>query len=311
MKYIELINSIIKKKAIETDNIVLYGENIDAGSCISGLTRGLKVKEGNLVINTPNSENAQTGLGFGLMLNGVNSIFFLKQHDFIILGIDHMVNTYNFVRLKRPKASYTIFFVIVDNGYQGLQSSLNNFSDLCSIARIPGFTITNKADIEAILKEHLVKPGFRIIGISQRLFKEELEDIESIGSNDDKTMFKYKKGDDATIVCFNLSFSYGKELQKRMEENSISASLYTVNSGTPIDWKDIHEDAAKTGRIIVIDDSKSENLPCYSLLAGLPEECRSKMIIKREINKDDNSWLAPNEDMLEIDYDRIIKGCRR
>ena len=38
-----------------------------------------------------------TGVGFGLMLRSVNSVFFMKQFDFLLLGIDHLVNTYNII----------------------------------------------------------------------------------------------------------------------------------------------------------------------------------------------------------------------
>jgi len=129
MKYIEFINQLIKEKVLEAEKIVLFGQNISAGSCISGLTRNLKVQNG-LIINTPNSENTLCGVGFGLMLNKISSIFFMKQQDFLLLGIDHLVNTYNIIRQKEPSASFTIVTVVMDHGFEGPQHSFNNFGDL-------------------------------------------------------------------------------------------------------------------------------------------------------------------------------------
>ena len=54
---------------------VVYGQNVNAGSSLSGLTRGLSMQNSSLLINTQNSENSLVGIGFGLMLNGVSSIF--------------------------------------------------------------------------------------------------------------------------------------------------------------------------------------------------------------------------------------------
>ena len=55
---------------------MVFGQNINAGSCLSGLTRGLSGPNNNItVLNTPNSENCLVGVGFGLMLNDVHSIF--------------------------------------------------------------------------------------------------------------------------------------------------------------------------------------------------------------------------------------------
>ena len=130
MKYVQYLNSLIKEQLSCQSDIVIFGQNIDAGSSLSGLTRGLSVKKG-IVINTQNSENLLVGAGFGLMLNSVSSVFFMKQMDFLLLGIDHLVNTYNIIRQVNPKASFTIFPITVDSGFEGPQSSLNNFDDFC------------------------------------------------------------------------------------------------------------------------------------------------------------------------------------
>ena len=127
MKYVQYINSLLKEHISNNEHLVLYGQNIDAGSCLSGLTRGLSSFNDGLTINTPNSENSLVGVGYGLMLNDVSSIFFMKQMDFLLLGIDQLVNTYNLIRQTKPSASFTIFPVTVDSGYEGPQSSLNNF----------------------------------------------------------------------------------------------------------------------------------------------------------------------------------------
>ncbi len=305
MKYLEQINQLIKTKVFEADNLVIFGQNVSAGSCLSGLTRNIKVKENSLIINTPNCENTLCGIGFGLMLNKVSSIFFMKQQDFLLLGIDHLVNTYNFVRRENPAASFTIVFIIVDQGYQGLQSSLNNLGDFCSIARVPGFTITNKSDAEEIINKYLISPGFRMIGISQRLFNEDTGSIPLVKFNEDRTVFQYFEGKDATIICFNLSFSYGLELHQQLKNKNFNASLFSVNTATPINWGEITQDVNQTKKIVIIDDSKSMNLSCDNLLAHILQECevKTKIIIKREFSED---WLWPNLEQLKINYSEII-----
>ena len=47
---------------------------------------------------------------------------------------------------KYPNGSFTIVPTIVDSGYDGPQSSFNNLNDLCSIARIKGYTISSKPE---------------------------------------------------------------------------------------------------------------------------------------------------------------------
>ncbi|MFC1917406.1 hypothetical protein ACFLXH_01980 [Chloroflexota bacterium] len=308
MTYISFINELIKRKVSAVDNIVLFGQNITAGSCLSGLTRGLKVRDNSLIINTPNSENSLVGVGFGLMLSGISSIFFMKQLDFLLLGCDHLVNTYNFIRINNPKASFTIMPIVVDVGFQGMQSSFNNLGGFCSLAGIAGYTVTNKHDAEQIINSELIKPGFRIIGISQRLFDKEILGCEQVLYSDkDGEIFQYSKGKDVTIACFNFSFPQGLEMNNRLKEHGLTSSLFTVNSAAPVKWDHIVDDVKITKKIIVIDDSKSENLSCYDLLTQLltKYQVEKQIVIKRKFS---NEWFCPNPEELEIDYDEVIKS---
>ncbi|MBU3929169.1 hypothetical protein KJ577_00540 [bacterium] len=305
MKYGGFVNQIIKDEVSKPDKIVLFGQNVSTGSCISGFTRGMEVKEGGLILNTPNAENSLCGIGFGLMISGVPSIFFMKQQDFLLLGIDQLVNTYNFIRRKKPASSFTIMNVVVDSGYEGPQSCFNSFGDICSIARIPGYTVTNKIDVEEVLRTQMVSPGFRIIGVSQRLFKEDLIELDKVAAAEDKSWFQYSEGKDATVVCFNFSLPYGQELCSRMKDKGLLASLFSVNAVTPVKWSSIIEDLKKTGKLVLMNDSKSANLSSDSFLAEALEKCalQKKIVLKRKL---DGYWLAPNADMLEINYEDVI-----
>ena len=208
MKYVQYINSLIKDQVIEQSDIVIYGQNIDAGSSLSGLTRRLSVKDG-LITNTQNSENLLVGVGFGLMLNNVSSIFFMKQMDFLLLGIDQLVNTYNIIRQSNPSVSFTIFPIIVDSGYEGPQSALNNFDDFCSIAGVEGYSFTNNEDARRIISNQLIKPGFRILSTGQRILREDILDLKVVNQDSNYKYLQYKKG---SINFQTLQFPGGNSL---------------------------------------------------------------------------------------------------
>lgn len=309
MKYINFINNLIKEQVSKTENIILYGQNINAGSCLGGLTKDLSVGNNGKIINSTNSENTLCGFGFGLMMNGVSSVFFMKQLDFLLLGLDHLVNTYNIIRNTefKNRSSFTIFPITVDNGYQGPQSSLNNFADFCSLARIPGYTITNRIDAEKIISSKLISPGFRIISVSQRLFKEDIiEPPELLYANYNNTVFQYSEGKDVTLVCFNFSFTYGWNLYQELKKNGINASFFNVNSPTPSDWEKILTNIKTTQKLIVIDDSKSENVACDSLITNITSAItlKKKIVVKRVFPED---WLNPVSDKMEINNEHILK----
>jgi len=306
MRYIEYVNQLIGEATAKTENLVLFGQNIAAGSHLSGLTKGLSVGKGGKIINTTNSETSQTGMGFGLMLQGVPSIFFVKQLDFLLLGVDHLLNTYNFIRQQKPKTSFTIVPIMSDLGYHGVQSSFNNLGDICSLARVPGFSITNSFDAKAIISNHLVAPGFRIITVGQRLFGTEILEVEAEKSAGDQSLFQYSTGEAVTIVCFNLSFPYGVELQKCLEDRGLSSSLFSVNGYTSLDWKLITEDVQKTKKLVIIDDSKSANVSADNLLVEVLST--SPQVLVTKVRHDlpfNGTWLSPNPDTLDIDYEAL------
>ncbi|MHB8972912.1 MAG: hypothetical protein ACYC3X_22290 [Pirellulaceae bacterium] len=306
MKYVSYINHLIKQVVAKQDQILLFGQNIAAGSCLSGLTQGVVVGPRSRMINTPNSENTLCGIGFGCMLNGVDAIYFVKQLDFLLLGIDHFVNTYNIVRRKEPAASFTIFPIIVDSGYEGPQSSLNNLCDFCSIARVPGYTMTNRADASEIITRHLVSPGFRILGVSQRLFKSELIEVESCQVFEDGGICQYSDGTDVTVVCCNLSLSLGWELQKALESLCLRPALFSVNAAMPVDWKVLLKSLHTTKRLVILDDSHSCNAPWQGFLNAAHAEVALEACIK-VLRSFVGYYLRPNADQLVVDVERIVK----
>lgn len=307
LKYLEHVNGMLRKVVGSHDRLVVYGQNVSAGSRISGFTKDFTVKDTGKIINTTNTENSLVGFGFGMMLGGGKAAFFMKQLDFLFLGIDQLVNTYNIIRNSgHAKGSFTILPVTVDMGYEGPQSSSNNFGDFCSMARIDGYAITNKYDVEKILDAHFGKPGFRIISVSQRMYKDDIIDPgEPILADKDMKFAQYKDGGDATLVSFNFAFPYAWRLGLELEKAGKKPAVFNVSYMTPIDWEPILTSVRRTGKLVVFDDSKSENLSCFSLLAaargiGLKKD----IFIKRKLG---DNWLNPVSDAMEIDYEVIVR----
>jgi pyruvate/2-oxoglutarate/acetoin dehydrogenase E1 component len=307
MTYVGYINNLIKQKLSATPNVVCVGQNIAAASCLGGLTRGLPTEGGNLVINTTNSEYTMTGVGFGLMTQGVNGIFFLKQQDFLLLGIDHLVHTWNALRTKDLQAGFTIFFITVDNGFEGPQSCINNLPDLCSISHIPGFTISSKDDAESIIDKQLVAPGVRFISVSQKLFKTALSTSQMVGELVDPVnlIHRYGDGENATIVSTNFAFTEAARVATELAVAGIQSSLFNVPSVTPTSWGVILRHAQKTRRVLICDDSKSQRAEymrlAYLLRHQIPD-CR--VSIQNRVRNDDWSW--PNADLYEIEVTEVL-----
>ncbi len=306
--YIAAINQLIVARLAQIPNLVLYGENINNGSHIVGMTRNLKAENGTRIINVGNGEATHCGLGFGLMLNGVSSVLFAKQLDFMLLGLEHFVNTYNFVRAHREAeslGSFTISVIVCNQGYQGPQSSFNALGDICSLARVPGYTMTNFREAEQIIRTQFGKPGFRFLALGQRFFQTEILDLELVDAAEDSSWFRYSTGSDVSIVCFNFSLPEGQILQTKLQERGMASSLFSVHQVFPQDWERIRQSVAQSRKLVVLDDSKSTHLLAYTLLHEVAKEIPSAQTVLLSRGKDVELGVCP--DQLEIDYNSLIQ----
>ena len=304
--YITGINQLLVEHTKAVPHAVIYGQNINSGTFISGLSRNLAAHETSRIVNTPNCEYSVCGIGFGVMMNGANAIYYAKQLDFMLLGMDHFVNTLNFIKVAADQSklgSFTIVLITCDQGLQGPQSSFNSFGDMCSLARFSGFPLTNNKQAKFVLRNQLATPGFRIIALSQRMFRSELLDLDVLDSASDASVFQYSNGADAAIVCFNFSLPQGLQLRQMMEEKGQTAAVFSVAYMKQYDWTPIRRSVARTKRLVVIDDSKSVHLAGHGLISDLLESglAFQPTVVRRETV----DW-GVTDDVMAIDYASLL-----
>ncbi len=305
MKYVEFVNQALKAKLQSGPKSVLYGQNIAAGSCLGGLTRGINSTDSLRVINTTNTENGLFGLGFGLMLAGVNAVFAMKQHDFMLLGIDQMTNSHYGIQNRKLTAGFTVLTVVVDSGFEGPQAALNNLGEIASIARIPCITVNSVPEIEWAINTQLMAPGPRILAVSQRLYHTPV--LTQDGAKEAAPgVFKHSAGGDVTIASYNFTLPQTVNLIETLKAKGVSADLFTVADMAGATLAPVFESAQKTKKLLVIDDTKTHMPPSYVLmdannasLAGV-----KRVYVRRTV---DDNWYAPNADTFVLNHDDIVR----
>lgn len=305
--YLSAVNERIVSVVSQIPRMCLFGQNLNTGTFISGLSKNLQVPPSGRIVNTPNCEDTLCGMGLGMMLNGASAVYLVKQQDFLLLGIDQFVNTMNFIRCSRELGtlgSFTIIPLVCDQGMQGPQSSLNNFADYSSVARVPCYSLTGKADMAAILDSQIRAPGFRMIGVSSRLAKTDLLDLPCLFKSDDCGLFQYAEGKDATIVCFNFSLYEGVALRERFLKAGRSVSLFSANYIPDANWEPVFRSVAETRRLVVMDDSKSVNIPAYKMIASLH---RSGLDFKSlVVAHNEDVEFGISADRYVVDFEKIL-----
>lgn len=300
--YITFVNKLINQSLAKKKSTIVYGQNICTGSSFSGMTRGI-LSTGCKVINSQDSENLLTGLGYGMLLNNQSSIYFLKQQDFLFLGLDHMVNSHNLIKLQKKFESnfYTIFFITVDSGFEGPQSRINKLPSIASLTNIKSYCINNYHDAQVIFKNYFANKGVNLISISQRLFKTPI-----IKSKHHKLIDKvnciieYSEGSSTLILSTNFAYTKTREfintdkLKEKFTHAHLSSHHFIKNK------KSINY-FSKFEKIVLLNDAKSGD---YKLLICLLELKKQVLYIE---SIDDLNNLPPNDDQFVIDENHIQK----
>ncbi|MDB4877457.1 MAG: hypothetical protein JWM41_3903 [Gemmatimonadetes bacterium] len=311
--YIAQIIAQVNEVTARCGPVLLFGENINYGSRIGGLARGLTVNSEGVIQNVGNCELTHLGVGLGIMLDGGQAVQFGKQLDFIVLGLEQACDTFNFIRAYRPRSSwgsFTIFVVVCDQGYQGPQSSMNAAGDFASLANIPVYCLNGAEDAARVVRRHFVAPGFRILCLSQRHFASPALQLPVEWAAPDESIFRYKSGDDATVAAFNFSLRDALAMDRAFRAVGIRSDVFHVNFIPGMDLAALLDSSRRTRKLILIDDSKTvtkfgdaivTELASSSLDVGVLSYCRR--------GSADNEYGA-NEDRFLPDVDRALAFIR-
>tara|TARA_B100000989_G_scaffold298985_1_gene291660 strand:+ start:19194 stop:20108 length:915 start_codon:yes stop_codon:yes gene_type:complete len=296
MNYIEKINKDLISNIKNLKNLTLFGQNIDSGSFLSGLTKNINNLKNAKIINSTNCENTLVGFGFGLALKNQNAIYVCKQQDFLLLTMDQIVNTYNSLRIIGFKGSFSIITIIVDSGYEGPQSRLNNLSEFSSLANLDIWNIST--NFESMLVNKMIsKPGFRLICVSQKNFRIEIPNIKGQITNfSNKKVIQYLNGSQIAIICFNFSIiSLIKDIN-HLDKRKVA--LYNVINHK-CDFEILAKRLVNFKKILILDDSRSE-VSNSILLSDLIKKFNNLVNIKILKKRDSLSNLFPNKDNYDI-----------
>ena len=303
--YTEFVNSELISQFKKYKRSVIFGQNIAAGSRISGLGNKLEEISGCRVINSTNSENSLIGMGFGLSLMGIPSLFLMKQHDFSLLGLDQLVNTHNVLRQGRLISPFIILMVVVDSGFEGPQATLNSLDEYASLSKADVHILSTKESIQSAFNQSL-KPGLHLLALGQSNMKKKLiKAISPIKFQEDVVLYQSvgMSKPIVAVVFFGVNIGIGLETATKLENLKIGTDLFVVckisNSEHNADFIDALQ---KYSEVIIVDTGKSE-IHYSSKLAFHLSTLQVKVKIFERTSMP--TWSEVSEDHPEFDAETI------
>ena len=278
------LNKNIKEK------FVLFGQNITTGSRISGMTAKIGEIKKSKIINCQNSEQTLVGFGLGMMMGGIRSIYFAKQLDFLLLAMDQIVNTFNYILYKKKIKSFSIFTYIVDSGFEGPQSRMHNLQEISSLSFVNCTYLVFPKDIEKNLKR-INKNTFNIFCLSQKNSKL-TEFPKKLYESTDNNIFKYLKGKDGAAISYGFA---AYDAYKKIIKEKLNFDFFVITDPSYKINKFLLSKLVKKKNIYIFDDSRSK-IKNADLLEKELIKINSKLKIRKFYKYDEVSNLKPNND---------------
>ena len=309
--YTNYVNNKIINYLSNHEKSVIFGQNIVSGSRISGLGVDLEKVTGVVAINTTNSENSLMGLGFGLALSNIPSIFLMKQHDFALLALDQLTNTNNAIRNYESIASFILLVVVMDAGFEGPQASLSSLDEFASLTRSPVYFLSTPETIDVAFKR-VDAPGLHIMALSQKRMKQKinrttLKIVEFSGCILYRRSLENKESTLA-IIFYGTDPSIAESILTQID-NGISVDLFIMTQLISVNTEPIlFTEINKNKSIVIIDTGKSD-------VHFSTETAWSLKAVGKKVSKfqriSNLKWSEVSEDPLEFTESQVINQIMR
>ena len=254
----EAIREGIREEMAADKRIFLMGENVAGAGGIFKLTEGLLAEFGPArVIDTPISEEGFVGMAVGAALTGMRPIVEVMFIDFITLAMDPIINQAAHIRYMtggQAKVPLTIRTTLGAGRSSAAQHSQSLHAWFC---HVPG------------LKVVLPSTPYDAKG----LIKTAIRDDNPVMFIEDKMMYDFKgpvpeetytlpfgvadikrEGQDVTIVATSSMVQEALEAADQLSSEGIQAEVIDPRTLVPLDKETLIKSAAKTGRVIIVDE---------------------------------------------------------
>lgn len=256
--YREAVKQAIREAILEDERVFLMGEDVGAyGGCYA-CTKGLLEELGpEKIRDTPLSEAAFVGAGIGAALGGMRPIVEVMTCNFSLLALDQIVNNAATI-LHMSGGQFNVPLVIRMATGAGRQlAAQHSHSFEGWYAHIPGIKVLVPATVEdarGMLKPALADPDPVLIFEHASLYNMEGELADPPVEVDIESASVRREGTDVSLITYGGSLNKVLEAAETLADDGIDAEVLDLRVLRPLDTDAILQTAAKTHRVVIIDE---------------------------------------------------------
>lgn len=261
--FIQAVTEALHEEMARDEKVFLIGEDVGKKGGVFRATDGLYEAFGEeRVIDSPLSESAIAGVSIGAAMYGMRPVAEMQFADFMLPAVNQIVSEAAKIRY-RSNNDWTCPLVIRAPYGGSVNGALYHSQSLEAMFNsIPGLKIVAPStpyDVKGLLKSS-IRSDDPILFFEHkkcyRLIKEEVPDEEytvPLGKADVK-----REGEDVTVITYGLMLHYTLQAAKQLEEEGITTHILDLRTLYPLDQESIIEAAAKTGKVLLINEDNKE-----------------------------------------------------
>jgi acetoin:2,6-dichlorophenolindophenol oxidoreductase subunit beta len=268
-RYMQAINEALFEEMERDPNIVVIGEDVELS--IFGDTRGLRQRFGpNRIRNTPICEATLTGMALGATAAGYHVVLHMLFANFVYTGFDAIANQIAKMRLMTGGQIGIPITILAGYGAGASNAAQHSDSAHPTLMNLGGINVampSNSADAKGLLKTALRSPNpcFFLEAAARAGQMGEVPEGEHLVPFGKASIAK--EGTDVSIVTFGSMIKPSLEAAAALEEQGISAEVIDLRTVVPIDEAALLGSIAKTGRLVVVDESRDRCGACSHIAA--------------------------------------------
>lgn len=273
--YREALHDALQEEMKRDENVFLLGEEIGIFGGSYKVTEGLIYEFGpERVLETPIAEGGIVGLATGAAMTGLRPVAEIMTINFIIVGMDQLVNNAAKIPYMFGGETRTPIVVRTPSGAGHQLTAQHSQSLEVWFAYVPGMYViapSTPADAKGLLKASIRDDNPILFVESLRLYNEkgEVPDEEyviPIGKADIK-----REGEDLTIVSYSSMVPVAIEAAEALAEEGISVEVVDLRSLRPLDMETVLQSVRKTNHVLIVTEGWYKYGPGAEVAAQIQE----------------------------------------
>ena len=282
------VDALCEGQAMEMrrdDEVFVFGLDVDDHKAIQGSTRGLLDEFGpERVFTTPLSEDAMTGVAIGAAMAGMRPVHVHIRMDFLMLCMDQLVNMAaksHYMYGGQVSVPMVVRCMIGKSWGQGAQHSQGLHSMLMHVPGLKVVAPWNAYDAKGLLAT-AIRDNNPVIFVEHRLlyFTEAYVPEENYAVPFGVARI-VRKGDALTIVGVSNMLVECLRAAELLAEVGIEAEVIDPVSLVPLDIETITRSAARTGKLLVVDNAWTNCGASAEIIAGVVERTDRPVMARR------------------------------